>query len=266
MVGNDTLVRAWLEGDWTVIEGAYFDCWRYEQHVVGPFEVPDHWARFRSMDWGSAKPFSVGWWAIVGDDHCLPVQGASRIIPRGALLRYREWYGAAGPNVGLKMTAETVADGIVERERNDPALRYGVLDPACFKEDGGPSIAERMNKVLIQARLRPFHGADNSRVPQRGSMGGWDQLRSRLVGQDGKPMIYCFSTHAASIRTIPALQHDSARPEDVNTESEDHAADEWRYACMSRPFVRVPAARRSSVPDLGYVAYRSAAPDDWKLY
>jgi hypothetical protein len=75
---------------------------------------------------------------------------------------------------------------------------------------------------LIQARLRPFHAADNARVPHRGSMGGWDQLRSRLVGQDGRPMIYCFSTHAASIRTIPALQHDPARPEDVNTESEDH--------------------------------------------
>ena len=56
-------------GDWTVIEGAYFDCWRYEQHVVEPFEVPAHWARVRSMDWGSAKPFSVGWWAIVGDDY-----------------------------------------------------------------------------------------------------------------------------------------------------------------------------------------------------
>src|SRR5262245_55139740 len=27
MVGSDTLVRAWLEGDWTVVEGAYFDCW-----------------------------------------------------------------------------------------------------------------------------------------------------------------------------------------------------------------------------------------------
>src|SRR5262249_36845651 len=120
---------------------------------------------------------------------------------------YREWYGAASPNVGLKMTAEAVAEGIVERERSDAALRYGVLDPACFKEDGGPSIAERVNKVLIQARLRPFHAADNSRVPQRGSMGGWDQMRSRLVGQDGRPMIYCFSTCAASIRTIPALQH-----------------------------------------------------------
>jgi len=266
MVGSDTLVRAWLEGDWTVIEGAYFDCWRYDLHVVDPFEVPAHWARFRSMDWGSAKPFSVGWWAIVGDDHCLSIQGASRIIPRGALLRYREWYGAASPNVGLKMTAEAVAEGVVERERSDAALRYGVLDPACFKEDGGPSIAERMNKVLIQARLRPFHAADNSRVPQRGSMGGWDQMRSRLVGQDGRPMIYCFSTCAASIRTIPALQHDPARPEDVNTESEDHAGDEWRYACMSRPFVRVPVTRTRSVPDVGYAAYRSPAPGDWKLY
>jgi len=181
-------------------------------------------------------------------------------------VRYREWYGAASPNVGLKMTAETVGAGIGHRESHDPNLRYGVLDPACFKEDGGPSIAERINKELIAARLRPFHAADNSRVPHRGSMGGWDQLRSRLVGQDGKPMIYCFSTHADSIRTIPALQHDPARPEDVNTESEDHAADEWRYACMSRPFVRVPVARTRSVPDLGYVAYRSPAPGDWKLY
>jgi hypothetical protein len=78
MVGSDTLVRAWLEGDWTVIEGAYFDCWRYEQHVVAPFEVPAHWARFLSMDWGSAKPFSVGWWAIVSDATC-PAQRAARI-------------------------------------------------------------------------------------------------------------------------------------------------------------------------------------------
>ena len=98
-----------------------------------------------------------------------PVGAMDRLLPRGALVRYREWYGAAAPNVGLKMTAEAVGAGIVERELNDPTLRYGVLDPACFKEDGGPSLAERINKVLIQARLRPFHAADNSRVPQRGS-------------------------------------------------------------------------------------------------
>jgi hypothetical protein len=79
-------------------------------------------------------------------------------------------------------------------------------------------------------------------------------------------MIYFFSTCAASIRTIPALQHDRARMEDVDTESEDHCADDARYAAMSRPFVPVPVARTRSVPDVGYAPFRSAAPADWKLY
>jgi hypothetical protein len=138
------MVRAWLEGDWTVIEGAYFDCWRTDVHVLGPFEVPSDWTRFRSMDWGSARPFSVGWWAIVPDDYrARNVLGETVVLPRGALVRYREWYGCAStPNQGLKLTAEQVAEGITSRETEK--LRYGVLDPACFKEDGGPSIAERI--------------------------------------------------------------------------------------------------------------------------
>ena len=266
-LASDAMVRAWLEGDWTVIEGAYFDCWRYEKHVLEPFNVPLDWARFRSMDWGSAKPFSVGWWAVAGDDYYpFGRTGDSlRIIPRGALVRYREWYGAAGLNVGLKSTAEMVASGIAERERKDPKLRYGVLDPGCFKEHDGPSIAERINRVLISSRLRPFHEAENARVPQRGSMGGWDQMRARLLGQDGLPMIYCFCTHVDSIRTIPALQHDPARMEDVNSESEDHAADEWRYACMSRPFVPV-IEKVDNVVNIGYGRRVSKSPGDWRVY
>jgi hypothetical protein len=62
-------------------------------------------------------------------------------------------------------------------------------------------------------------------------------MRQRLIGTDGVPMIYTFSTCTDSIRTVPALQHDPDRPEDVDTDGEDHAADEWRYACMSRPWV-----------------------------
>ena len=70
-------------------------------------------------------------------------------------------------------------------------------------------------------------------------MGGWDVMRSRLLGDsDGKPMIGCFETCRDSIRTIPVLQHDTGRPEDLDTDGEDHAADEWRYACLSRPWVR----------------------------
>lgn len=51
-------------------------------------------------------------------------------------------------------------------------------------------------------------------------------------------MLYFFDTCEASIRTIPALQHDTDRPEDVDTDSEDHAGDMTRYACASRPWIK----------------------------
>lgn len=228
--GSAELVRAWLEGDWNVVEGAYFDCWNSEKMVLRPFDVPEHWPRFRSMDWGSARPFSVGWWAVVSEDYI----HAGKVIPRGALVRYREWYGAEKPNVGLKLTAEAVAQGIVDRETpfERKADFKGVADPAMFANDGGPSIAER----IYAATGMKFKPADNKRVARRGHLGGWDQMRARMVGENNRPMIYCFSTCSDSIRTIPSLQHDKLHPEDVDTESEDHAADEWRYACMSRPY------------------------------
>jgi hypothetical protein len=107
-----------------------------------------------------------------------------------------------------------------------------VLDPNAFANDGGPSHAERLAVLGLH-----FQRADNKRMAIVGAMGGWDMMRARLVGLDGVPMIYCFSTCVDSIRSIPALQHDEKKPEDVDTKMEDHAADEWRYACMSRPWV-----------------------------
>jgi hypothetical protein len=121
------------------------------------------------------------------------------------------------PNVGLRMTAEQVAEGIRARERDDPkpasGMMVGVADPAIFSEDGGPSIASRMT----QAARIVFRPADNKRVPQRGAMGGWDQVRARLVGDaDGNPMVVLFETCRDLIRTLPAMQHDDARPEDID--------------------------------------------------
>jgi terminase large subunit-like protein len=245
MVGSAQLVKAWLEGDWTAIEGAYFDCWSNEKHVIRPFGIPKEWLRFRSGDWGSYSPFSIGWWTVVQDD--CDSGGLGRMLPRGALVRYREWYGTAIPAAGgkgLKLTADQVAQGIASREADDPKLTYGVLDPSAFNEDGGPSLAERINTVLIGKKLISFREADNSRVPtttskdRRGAMGGWDMMRQRLIGISGTPMIYCFDTCTASIRTIPVLQHDPKKGEDLDTQSEDHAADEWRYACLSRPWLK----------------------------
>jgi nitrate reductase beta subunit len=52
------------------------------------------------------------------------------------------------------------------------------------------------------------------------------------------PCCTCSATCVDLIRTLPALQHDADRPEDVDSDGEDHAPDEARYACMSRPYVR----------------------------
>jgi len=252
-VGSDNLVRAWLEGDWSVIEGAFFDCWSLSQHVLRPFTLPDDWLRFRSADWGFARPFSVGWWAVVGDDHRLD---DGRILPRGALIRYREWYGCSGtPNEGIRIPAEQVGSGIREREKADSdRLSYGVLDPAAFASDGGPSIAERMMRGTTGSNGVTFRPADNKRVTQRGAMGGWDQMRARLIGDpDGRPMLYVFSTCTDFIRTVPALQHDADKPEDLDTDGEDHVADEARYACMSRPWLPSIAKPKPAPLPTGYV-------------
>jgi hypothetical protein len=266
--GSQELVRAWLDGDWSVTMGAFFDCWDTKKHVIEPFTIPKEWMRFRAMDWGSASPFCVQWYALVQDDYEVSreANGKNVTLPRGCMVCYREWYGMkrGEPNVGLKMHAEMVGVGIANREKED-TISYGVLDPSAFAQDGGPSIAERIasgsgGKVF-------FRHADNTRVAQRGAMGGWDQMRARMVGDDeGRPMIVFFSTCVDSIRTIPFLQHDPDRAEDVMTDSEDHCADTCRYACMSRPYV--PHIEPPKVEDVsGYKALRTEIePGDWRTY
>jgi hypothetical protein len=236
-LGSDGLVRAMRYGDWDIVDGAFFDCFDRRRHVVKPFAMPAHWLKFRAGDWGSAKPFAFGWFAVVTDDFTTP---DGHLLPRGALVQYREWYGVAvdaqgkfKPDVGLKMHAEEVGRGVRKRDDTD-RIAYGVLDPAAFAQNGGPSIGE-----MMMAGGSTFRPADNARVSQRGAMGGWDQVRGRLKGdEDGRAMLLFFETCIHSIRTIPALQHDADKPEDLDTTAEDHAADMVRYGCMSRPWIR----------------------------
>jgi hypothetical protein len=221
--GTPELVRAWLEGDWDLVLGAFFDCFNPLKHVLRAAEwlprIPKHSMIYRSMDWGSAKPFSVGWYAV---------SDGKWGLPRGALVKVGEWYGSTGePNVGLKMTADAVARGIMARERRlGWDVNYGVADPAIFIRNGGPSIAESM--AAEGCFWRP---ADNKRIP------GWEALRQRLVGLNGVPLLYFLDSCEDTIRTLPQLQHDETHLEDVDTDGEDHAGDETRYACMAKPWI-----------------------------
>jgi hypothetical protein len=241
-LGSEALVQQYLDGDWNVIAGAYFPEFRVDKHVIQPFPIPKTWMRFCAMDWGSSTPFCVIWYAVSDGDLVKIAENKFVQYPRGAMIAYREWYGASDKigeiNVGLKMTADEVAIGIIEREALDEQISMRVLDPSAFKEDNGPSIAERMARVQVGTRKGPdFQRADNTRK------GGWDMLRQRLKGEpaDGVPMIYWFTTCADTIRTVPMLQHDRGKKagamEDVDTDGEDHAGDTNRYGCMARPWV-----------------------------
>jgi len=265
--GSEQLVKAWLEGNWDIVDGAFFDEWS-DQNVLemGWLDrIPANALKFRAHDWGSAKPASTGWYAV---------SDGTWGLPKGAIVKYREWYTNKGPNKGLKIPADQMAMGIMTREGavfndhgqkvRDPieGVRYGAADPAIFIRNGGPSIAEIM--MMKGCTWKP---ADNKRKP------GWESMRQRIVGdscspneyatsyevvlKDGTsiwrvPMLYVLECCEDSIRTIPVLQHDEKDPEDLDTDAEDHAADEMRYACMSRPWVPkgipVPASTLPKLP------------------
>lgn len=233
--GSEALVRAWLEGNWDLVDGAFFDTWEAARHILRASEwlqrIPKYSLKFRAFDWGYARPFSCGWYAVSDGTWGLPVE---------ALVKYREWYGTTGKaNEGVKMDSPLVAAGILQRERYlnpdqsdydhrylQESIAYGVCDPSMWIRDGGPSIMETMAINGVSWRR-----ADNKRIP------GWAEMRRRMAGKGGVPLLYFLDCCDDSIRTIPTAQVDESDPEDLDTEQEDHACDETRYACMSRPWM-----------------------------
>ena len=226
------LKEAWLYGRWDIFEGQFFEDFadRPEQyaeraytHVIDPFEIPEGWKIYRSFDWGYNKPFSCGWWAVDYD---------------GVVYRILELYGCTQtPNEGVKWTPPQVFAKIAEIERDHRWLAgkkiIGIADPAIWDAETGKSIADVAADHGVY-----FSPGDHKRIP------GWMQVHYRLAfDENGFPMMYVFSNCKAFIRTIPLLQYDEHKPEDLDTDGEDHVADEVRYFCMSRPIKPRVAAK-----------------------
>lgn len=235
-LGSPDLVRAMKDGDWDIVAGQAFEKLRRNIHGIEPFTIPEEWMKFRSMDWGSSKPFAVGWYAV-SDGNELP---DGRSYPRGALIKYREWYGWNGsPDQGARLETGEVARGVrlrsVDEHGQQEKYAYSVADPAMWKVDGGPSHAEQFMRYAVILRK-----AANARKI------GYLEVRNRLAG-DEEPMFYAFNTCLHFWRTMPDLVLDETNPEDVDTDQEDHVFDETRYACMSRPYVRAADKSRPTI-------------------
>ncbi len=261
---NEAERKAWQFGSWDIVAGGMFDdVWSPDDHILPYFEVPHTWTIDRSFDWGSSKPFSVGWWAKSdGTDLKLP-SGEVFSTVRGDIFRINEWYGwNKKPNQGLNMDNGDIALGIVEREIAMGIygrVKPGPADTSIFNIESGYGIADQMSRRLrvspeMQARLKPGQLGRDGKLPgvewtradkSPGSrVAGWQGVRQALKNakpkDDYSPREYpgLFVTEACSqfIRTIPVLPRCEKNPDDVDTEVEDHIGDETRYRVRKMNF------------------------------
>jgi hypothetical protein len=232
-LGNPELVKAMLEGRWDIVAGGMFDdIWRPSRHVLPAFEVPPSWRLTRSLDWGEAKPFSVGWWAIADGSEARLPGGQIFAPPPRSLIRVAEFYGWNGkPNEGCRMLAKDCAREIKRMEAELwPGRRVepGPADNSIWSPQDGRDIAAEMAAVGI--RWRKSNKTPGSRI------NGASLVRARLTASGAdrpeEPGLWVTETCRQFIRTIPTLPRDPKKPDDVDTNAEDHAYDEVRYMCL----------------------------------
>ena len=241
--------RAWLLGDWDIVAGgALDDVWDRTIHVIKAFPIPSTWFVNRSFDWGSAHPFSVGWWAQSDGSRVEVSPGKFRTFPRGTVFRIAEWYGWNGqPNEGCKMNSDQIGRGIKEREAQlltrfkIPRINAGPADSSIFDDREGDSIAAAIDRgygsrgCFTMANKAP--GTRHQRL---------ELLRNRLsastVEHMEDPGFFVFDNCTNWIRTVPVLPRDERDPDDVDTKAEDHAYDETGYRLLE---VRARSGMRS---------------------
>lgn len=249
--------KAWLGGNWDVVAGGMFDdVWDERTHMVRPFTIPHNWRIDRSFDYGSSAPFSVGWWAESDGSDVQLADGTWISTVRGDLYRIAEWYGWTGKNnQGLRMLANEIAAGIIEREIAmgiHTRVKPGPADNSIWNVENGNSIAADMRKqVRIDGKL--YNGVEWLRSDKsRGSrVAGWERCRRFLDGAKQKvipdpknpeksvkvprehPGLFIFTNCRCFKELFPNLPRSEEEPDDVDTDAEDHIGDEVRYRVMA---------------------------------
>ena len=244
--------KAWLFGDWNIISGgAIDDLWNESVHVIPRTPIPKEWRTFCSMDWGSTAPFSIGWWAVTNGEEIKLSNGKMFCPAPGSLIRFAEWYGSdnIGTNKGIKMSSRLVARG--KNERDAMLVKMGWTYAKPSPGPGDNSIGKiddvGVDNILKEMRKEKVIWTPSDRSPGSRTI-GLDLLRNRLEAAnlgEGRA-IYVMDNCRAFIATVPILPRDEDKPDDVDTEAEDHIYDDTRYAILSQgaekpPMIEAPS-------------------------
>ncbi len=224
------LRRAFLDGDWNVFAGQYFDIFDYGRHTARPEELrlEPWWPRWISIDWGFHHPSAVYWHcAIPGSAGFQPagfVSGTERENRRqdaGAtnnsrIVTYREF-------VQNGLSPRMLAQAIAERSGRERISEVFLSPDAFAHRTSEASIAEQLGDVLVANGLPRPAPADDDRI------GGW-QLMYQLLESNA----WVITENCAKlIECIPQLVRDDRRQEDIRKVDGDDPADAARYGLVS---------------------------------
>jgi phage terminase large subunit len=238
------LRRAFLEGDWNVFAGQYFDVFDFGRHTARPEEIrlEPWWPRWISVDWGFQHPSAVYWHCAVPvvspPSSVVSSEGTSQQRPGGSSA-HRPYSGPLPDNCELKtencrivtyrefvqngLSPRMLAQAIAERSGRE-AISEVFLSPDAFAHrTSEASIAEQLGDVLVTNGLPRPTPADDDRI------GGW-QLMYQMLESDA----WVITDNCAKlIDCLPLLVRDDRRIEDIRKVDGDDAADAARYGLVS---------------------------------
>lgn len=170
------------------------------------------------MDWGSASPGVVLWGTALADGHV-------HIFDE---LKFQ------------RMTVKDVADAIKNKCRDWTIdLPSVYCDPALKQRTG--QIGEDFIQTFARYGVRLIPVSNNRIV-------GWQRVHEALAidPATGTPWLTIHPRCKYLIRTMPLMVQATNEPEDLDTESDDHAADSLRYLLMGglRPGTRAKTVER----------------------
>ena len=166
------------------------------------------------MDWGSSAPTILY--------ICLRAPGGQGPFPKDSLILVDE-LAVVNPtdlNEGLKWPIPKLAEAIKDLAKEWNVFPGGVSDDAYG-----------MDQSLLNALGQM--GCYFQR-PTKARVSGWQKMRTLLhnaAERNGQPGLWISARCEYFWQTVPYLERDPLRPEDMVTKGPDHAADACRYAC-----------------------------------
>jgi phage terminase large subunit len=186
--------RAWLDGDWDIAAGQYFTTLRREVHVVANFDET------RAVEWFAALDYGFAHYTVILLG-CRDGDGNIFIVDEHA---ERLWLPQRHAAAVKAMLARHTTGG---RKLQIGDLKRVVAGADVFsRQSDGTTIAAQYAKLGINLRV-----ANTDRV------NGWAEILTRFgdVESGIRPTLFMHQRCGRLIETLPALQHDPNRPEDV---------------------------------------------------